>query len=246
MPLISLHKYLSKERARGWSLVRRVRALRAIAASLLLGATGASVFAQVMVIPAPALRYERMPAPRPDHEWRRGHWQWRHGSYAWAPGYWAAPSSRSGEEDAFYRDREPVQPPRVERLSADALFPFDRGDVGDLTAHGRAELAKIAARLRSGNYRYVEVRGYTDRLGAQSYNQELSQRRADAVKAILANEGVTSEKIRAIGLGEQDPIVQCGHGDSPSLIPCLQPNRRVEIVTYATYDPRWDEQRSRR
>jgi OmpA-OmpF porin, OOP family len=78
----------------------------------------------------------------------------------------------------------------------------------------------------------VEVRGYTDRLGGDAYNINLSQRRAEAVKAVLVEQGVPAEKIRAVGLGSQDPIVQCSDPDRGALIRCLQPNRRVEIVTY--------------
>jgi OOP family OmpA-OmpF porin len=130
-------------------------------------------------------------------------------------------------------------------LSADALFPFDRGNISDITSSGRAELAKIAAYLRSNRFHHVEVRGYTDRLGTHSYNLDLSQRRASAVKSILVEEGIPAEKIQAEGLGEQDAIVQCRSGGGAELIQCLQPNRRVEIVTYVAYDPHW-KRRSRR
>jgi hypothetical protein len=120
----------------------------------------------------------------------------------------------------------------VERLSTDALFRFDRGDVGDITASGIADLDQIAAHLQHGSFDRVEIRGYTDRLGSDQYNIDLSERRADAVKAVLVQKGVPAEKIRTVGLGEQNPIVQCEDAEGAAAIRCLQPNRRVEIVTY--------------
>jgi len=131
------------------------------------------------------------------------------------------------------------QPPRVERLSADALFPLDRGDVQDIRASGLADIATIAARLRAHPFSHVEVRGYTDRLGGDAYNLQLSIRRANAVKAVLVRNGVPALKIRANGLGSQDSITQCGRATNVALVRCLQRDRRVEIVTYIDDGGRW-------
>lgn len=214
---------------------RRRGTLRQAITAMLLAATSASALSQVMLVPPPRPRHEMIPPPRPGHAWHRGYWRWAHGGYVWAPGYWVVPPY--GE----YTVIPAPAPPRVERLSADALFAFDRGDVSDISASGRADLAEIAARLRSNHFSHVEVRGYTDRLGADSYNLDLSQRRANAVKAVLVAQGVPAEKIRAVGLGKQDPVVQCPGLGGPALIQCLRPNRRVEIVTYVSDDPRWRE-----
>ncbi|MBM7128779.1 OmpA family protein [Dyella mobilis] len=173
--------------------------------------------------------------PRHDWAWHPGYWRWAGGVYVWSPGVWvAAPMVPAGYPVvvAAPPPPPPPPPPRVERLSADALFAFDRGNIGDIRPRGLADIAQIAARLRSQPFGHVEVRGYTDRLGSDAYNIGLSQRRADAVKAILVQQGVPAEKIRAEGLGSRDPIVQCPDTNRDALIRCLQPNRRVEIVTY--------------
>lgn len=183
--------------------------------------------AQVVLVPAPAPRYEVVPAPRQGWAWRPGYWQWAHGVYVWTPGVWV-PVVQPGYQVVT----APPPPPRVERLSADALFPFDRGNVSDIRPEGLANIAQIAAHLRAQPFARVEVRGYTDRLGTDAYNISLSQRRANAVKAVLVQQGVPAEKIQAEGFGSQDPIVQCSDPDRRALIRCLQPNRRVEIVTY--------------
>lgn len=222
------------------TMTRRQKLVRFLAPALLFAATAPAAFAQVVLVPAPAPRYEQAPAPRPGHVWQQGYWQWDHGRYAWTPGSWAAADPRDGRGYPVRVERASMAPPpRVERISADALFPFDRGNVSDISASGRSDLAEIAARLRSSRASHVEVRGYTDRLGSDAYNMDLSQRRAEAVKAALVAQGIPAAKIRAVGLGAQDPIVQCTRAPGPGLVQCLQPNRRVELVTFVADEPRW-------
>jgi OOP family OmpA-OmpF porin len=219
---------------------RRQRLLRVLAPALIFAATAPAAFAQVILVPAPAPRYEQAPAPRPGYLWQQGYWQWDHGRYAWTRGSWAAADSHANRGYPGRVERVSMTPPpRVERLSADALFPFDRGNVSDISASGRADLAQIAARMRSSRAGHVEVRGYTDRLGSDSYNMDLSQRRANAIKSALVAQGIPEAKIRAVGLGAQDPIVQCTRASGPGLVQCLQPNRRVEFLTFVADDPRW-------
>lgn len=118
-------------------------------------------------------------------------------------------------------------PPRV--LSADALFAFDSAD---LSATGRQSLDALADELRAKGDRLhaVRIAGYTDRLGTPAYNQDLSQRRAQAVKAYLAGHGVPDERMRARGYGEADPVKDCQVHRRDALIACLAPNRRVEVM----------------
>jgi OOP family OmpA-OmpF porin len=208
--------------------------LRTIVAAAALVAAAPAAFAQVVLVPVPGPVHEHVPPPRPGHMWRHGYWAWAHGRYVWVPGDWVVqgPVVYGAYPAQVQPAPEPPPPPRVERLSADALFPFDRGDINDIRPAGLSDLAQIAARLRAGPFGHVEVRGYTDRLGSGSYNLELSRRRAEAVKAVLVQQGVPADKIRAEGLGSQDPVTQCGSMDNADLVHCLQPDRRVEIVTY--------------
>lgn len=115
-------------------------------------------------------------------------------------------------------------------LSADALFRFDGGSAGDLLPEGRSELDKLATTLDDKSIRKVNIYGYTDRLGSESYNQALSAQRAETVKAYLVNHGIDGSMISAQGRGEADPVEQCsGVVGRSEIIDCLQPNRRVEI-----------------
>ena len=116
-------------------------------------------------------------------------------------------------------------------LSADALFAFNRSSMADLQAQGRQELGDLAAQLKTfDRLNSITVTGHTDYLGAEAYNQKLSQQRAETVRQYLIGQGVPSAKIRAVGAGEREPVKQCtDNGNREALIACLQPNRRVDI-----------------
>lgn len=116
-------------------------------------------------------------------------------------------------------------------LGASVLFAFDRRSEGDLLPGGRAQLDQLVNRLNTVYERVdqIELFGFTDRLGTEAYNAQLSQDRADVIKAYLERRGVAA-KITALGKGAADPVVQCpGTRQTKRLTDCLQPNRRVEI-----------------
>ena len=133
----------------------------------------------------------------------------------------------------------PVMAPVVrERVSfsAESMFGFDRDTV---QPEGRRALDTFAGKLAGTQFDRINVEGHTDRLGTEAYNQQLSQRRADAVKSYLVTDGkVDAGKIVAKGLGEGSPVTQTkdckGQAPSASLISCLQPDRRVDIEVTGT------------
>ena len=89
------------------------------------------------------------------------------------------------------------------------------------------ELADVLG--RNAQVTSVTISGYTDRLGSETYNMELSQRRADSVKDYLVSKGVASSRLTAVAKGESNPLVQCTDTKRADLIKCLEPNRRVEV-----------------
>ncbi|MDO8341805.1 MAG: outer membrane beta-barrel protein [Cellvibrio sp.] len=122
----------------------------------------------------------------------------------------------------------PPPAPRTEKytLSANELFTFDSSAV----RQPQAKLDEIATALKGdGSPDEIVIVGYTDRLGSDDYNQKLSERRAIAVKNYLMNKGIESNRLRAEGRGEADPVVMCDEQNKAALISCLSPNRRVEI-----------------
>ena len=124
----------------------------------------------------------------------------------------------------------PVAPPapRFEKytLSSTELFGFDSANL----AMPQPKLDQIATALKGeGAPQQIVITGYTDRLGAPSYNLKLSEQRANAVKNYLVKQGVDASRLITEGKGEADPVVQCDDKVKSKLIECLKPNRRVEI-----------------
>ena len=103
------------------------------------------------------------------------------------------------------------------------------------TSYWQAAKAKIdqeiIARLKEfATIQFVNVNGHTDRLGSPQYNQKLSERRAESIKAYLISKGTPAAKIETYGFGKTMPVKSCpDQKDRKALIACLQPNRRVEI-----------------
>jgi OOP family OmpA-OmpF porin len=122
----------------------------------------------------------------------------------------------------------PAPAPRFERMtfSATELFEFDRAEL----RMPQTKLDDLATALSGDTQNQnIVITGYTDRLGSNAYNQKLSERRANAVKAYLVNKGVAPTRLSAVGKGEANPVVECHDKKRAALITCLEPNRRVEI-----------------
>ncbi len=125
-------------------------------------------------------------------------------------------------------------------LSARALFGFDKDN---LRPEAAQTLNDLAVRLSDVNVQTVRVEGHTDFMGSESYNQQLSERRANTVANYLVNRGVPAAKISAVGLGEsqarmteqcQAQVAQLGKRVSAAkrraeLISCIEPDRRVDV-----------------
>jgi outer membrane protein OmpA-like peptidoglycan-associated protein len=100
---------------------------------------------------------------------------------------------------------------------------FDTGKA-TLKAGAYTTIDRLAAALKEAPERKVVIEGHTDSVGSDEYNQELSQRRAQAVQAALLERGVTSNQVAAYGKGETFPVAT---NDNPA---GRQQNRRVELV----------------
>lgn len=132
----------------------------------------------------------------------------------------------------------PPPKPAIQRftLSADALFDFDKAT---LKPEGRRKLDELADSLRGVQYDSIVATGHTDRAGSATYNQRLSERRAEAVKNYLLTKGLEVGKISAVGKGKSQPTLKPTDCKGPGMtragvITCLQPDRRVEIEVAAT------------
>jgi outer membrane protein OmpA-like peptidoglycan-associated protein len=83
--------------------------------------------------------------------------------------------------------------------------------------------------------RYINVNGHSDRLGSPTYNQQISEKRAEVVRAYLVAQGANAEKIEVYGFGKTLPIKSCPDAKGrKATIECLAPNRRVHIEVQGT------------
>jgi outer membrane protein OmpA-like peptidoglycan-associated protein len=106
-------------------------------------------------------------------------------------------------------------------LGGDVLFDTGKAD---LKSGASRRLDQLAQFLNEHQDRKVEIDGFTDSVGSDSYNDDLSKRRAQAVKSALQARNVDGSRIDAEGFGKEYPVA--GNNDSAG----RQLNRRVEVV----------------
>jgi len=119
-------------------------------------------------------------------------------------------------------------------LAADALFDFNKST---LRPEGMRKLDEVVAKSKSINLELITAVGHTDRIGSDSYNQKLSERRAAAVKQYLVSKGIPANRVQTDGKGKTQPVTkagQCVGAKSKKVIDCLQPDRRVDIQLLGT------------
>lgn len=105
-------------------------------------------------------------------------------------------------------------------LSSGATFELGGST---LSSEGKAEIAALIAKFEGKTADSVVIEGHTDDSGDASFNQQLSEKRAEAVKAELVAQGAKAEKISTVGYGEDKPIADNATPEGRAQ------NRRVEI-----------------
>ena len=108
-----------------------------------------------------------------------------------------------------------------------------------LTLHSQVllETAVLPNLKQSRDLRLLNVSGHADRIGSAHYNQQLSEKRAEALKAWLVERGVDPDKIETFGYGKTLPVKSCREEKGQALVECLAPNRRVVIEVQAAATP---------
>ena len=107
------------------------------------------------------------------------------------------------------------------KLISDKVF-FDF-DSTTLKEESKAELDKLIKFLNNKNWIQLSVEGHTDFVGDDTYNQNLSERRAGVVKDYLVSKGVDAAKVTTIGYGMRKPVASHETEEGRAL------NRRVEF-----------------
>jgi OOP family OmpA-OmpF porin len=113
-------------------------------------------------------------------------------------------------------------------LAADVLFDFDKSVI---RPDGRNRLDDLSQKIRAVNLEVVIAIGHTCSIGTDAYNQKLSVRRAESVKAYLVSKGVEPNRIYTEGKGEKQPVASNKTKEG------RMKNRRVEIEVIGTRNP---------
>jgi OmpA-OmpF porin, OOP family len=109
--------------------------------------------------------------------------------------------------------------------AADAFFDFDKAV---LKPEGKAKLDDLVGKVKGINLEVIIAVGHTDSVGADAYNQKLSVRRAEAVKAYLVSKGIETNRVYTEGKGEAQPVADNKTKEGRAK------NRRVEIEVVGT------------
>jgi OOP family OmpA-OmpF porin len=115
-----------------------------------------------------------------------------------------------------------AEAPSAEKVTfeADTFFDFDKFT---LKPAGKAKLEDLVSKLSGTDIEVVLATGHTDSVGSASYNQKLSVRRANAVKAFLVSKGIPADRIFTEGKGESKPVASNKSSEGRAK------NRRVEV-----------------
>ena len=122
----------------------------------------------------------------------------------------------------------PVVPPTVATkvtFAADAFFDFNKSVV---KPEGKAKLDDLVGKIKDINLEVIIAVGHTDSVGGDAYNQKLSVRRSEAVKAYLVSKGIEKNRVYTEGKGEKQPVADNKTAEGRAK------NRRVEIEVVGT------------
>ena len=187
--------------------------------------------------------------------WRSGHGnlQWKNGdgTLCWRDAFWTPATAAPGCDGAIVpvapRAAAPVvvpaavvPPPPVAApvapvapatvatkvtFAADAFFDFNKSVV---KPEGKAKLDDLVGKIKDINLEVIIAVGHTDSVGSDAYNQKLSVRRSEAVKAYLVSKGIEKNRVYTEGKGEKQPVADNKTAEGRAK------NRRVEIEVVGT------------
>ena len=109
--------------------------------------------------------------------------------------------------------------------AADAFFDFDKAV---LKPEGKAKLDDLVGKVKGISLEVIIAVGHTDSIGKEGYNQKLSVKRSEAVKAYLVSKGIEKNRVYTEGKGEKQPVADNKTAEGRAK------NRRVEIEVVGT------------
>ncbi|MEO3713558.1 outer membrane protein OmpA [Roseateles flavus] len=177
---------------------------------------------------------------------------WKNGSneYCWRNNFWTPATAAKDCDGALKPEVKKIEPPKVAdtpkvepkaevkppvtppvvqsekvTFAADAFFDFDKAV---LKPEGKAKLDDLVSKTSGINLEVIVAVGHTDSVGSDEYNQKLSVRRAEAVKAYLVSKGIEKNRVYTEGKGEKQPVADNKTTEGRAK------NRRVEIEVVGT------------
>ena len=177
--------------------------------------------------------------------WKNGTGElvWKNGTneLCWRDAYWTPATAAPGCDGALQAAAAPAPaaapaapapapapaPIAAQKITyaADAFFDFDKSV---LKPEGRAKLDDLVGKIQGINLEVIIAVGHTDSVGSDAYNQRLSVRRAEAVKAYLVTKGIERNRVYTEGKGEKQPVADNRTAEGRAK------NRRVEIEVVGT------------
>ena len=144
-----------------------------------------------------------------------------------APAPAPAPAAAPAPKPAAPAARPAPAPAAATKVTyaADAFFDFNKSV---LKAEGKAKLDDLVGKVKGINLEVIIAVGHTDAVGSDAYNQKLSVKRSDAVKAYLVSKGIEKNRVYTEGKGEKQPVADNNTAAGRSK------NRRVEIEVVGT------------
>ena len=136
----------------------------------------------------------------------------------------AAPAAPAAATPAATPAPAPAMATKV-TYAADAFFDFDKSV---LKPAGKAKLDDLVSKVKGVNLEVIIAVGHTDSVGSDAYNQKLSVRRSEAVKAYLVSKGIEKNRVYTEGKGEKQPVADNKTKEGRAK------NRRVEIEVVGT------------
>ncbi len=141
-----------------------------------------------------------------------------------APAAAPAPAAPAAAAPAATPAPAPAMATKV-TYAADAFFDFDKSV---LKPAGKAKLDDLVSKVKGINLEVIIAVGHTDSVGSDAYNQKLSVRRSEAVKAYLVSKGIEKNRVYTEGKGEKQPVADNKTKEGRAK------NRRVEIEVVGT------------
>lgn len=202
----------------------------------------AMLFASAALVTAAGAQVKAADGGNTIDNWQNGTSElvWKNGTneLCWRDANWTPATAAEGCDGALVKQvaapapavvAPPVAPqPAVASkvtYSADAFFDFDKSV---LKPAGKEKLDDLTGKIKDINLEVIIAVGHTDSVGSDAYNQKLSVRRAEAVKAYLVSKGIEKSRVYTEGKGEKQPVA-----DNKTAAGRAQ-NRRVEIEVVGT------------